>query len=90
MKVVEPDDPTPGLQSNPPGRIAQVLRFQGVTLRELPVSQILEQAAEADLGAIVVLGLDKDGEEYFAGSFSDGADVVWLMERAKLKLMGAL
>lgn len=36
---------------------------------------------------IVVLGYDPAGEEYFASSIADGADVIWLLERLKLKLL---
>lgn len=62
---------------------------------ELPVTtrldteaeRIMAQAKDADLQGVVVIGYRKDGTEYFASSIADGADVVWLMERTKLKLM---
>jgi hypothetical protein len=88
MKLVDPDEPSPELVSNPPKRQAQVLRFDGVTLRDLPAEQVIEGAAEQGLKSVVVLGYDADGDEYFASSIADGADVLWLMERLKQRLLG--
>lgn len=58
-----------------------------VTRLDLPPERILSAAIGAELKSVVVVGYDKDGEEYFASSLADGGDVVWLMERAKLKLL---
>ena len=34
-----------------------------------------------------MIGYDAEGDEYFAASVADDADVVWLLERAKHKLI---
>ena len=57
-----------------------------VTTLDLPPDRILE-GAKGQLERVVILGYDHEGQEYFASSFSDGGTVMWLMERAKLKLM---
>jgi hypothetical protein len=88
MKLIDPDNPPNELESNPPKRQAQILRFDGVTLRDLPAEQVIEGAAEKGLQSVVVLGYDADGDEYFASSIADGADVLWLMERLKQRLLG--
>jgi len=56
-----------------------------VTTLDIPVERVLEGAK--DLTKVVLVGYDADGEEYFASSFSDGGEAIWLMERAKLKLL---
>lgn len=57
-----------------------------VTTLDLPPDRILEAALEK-LESVVIMGYDKDGNEYFASSFADGGDVLWIMERSKLKLL---
>ena len=57
-----------------------------ITTLDLPPDRILE-AAKGKLERVVIVGYDHEGNEYFASSFSDGGEVMWLMERAKLKLM---
>jgi hypothetical protein len=66
---------------------ANVVRFNGITKLELPVQTILDKAAEAGLTEIVVIGIDADGDEYFASSQAGGPDVLWHLERARHKLM---
>lgn len=39
------------------------------------------------LKSVVVVGWDTEGGEVFASSLADGAEVLWLLERAKLKLL---
>jgi hypothetical protein len=70
-----------------PARTAQVLRFRGVTHRDIDPAQVLDGAR--NLPCVVVLGYDKDGAEYFASSVADGADVLWLLERLKAQLLAA-
>lgn len=65
---------------------SKVTLFNGITRLDLPPDRILEGAI-GKLDSVVLLGYDKDGEEYFASSIADGSDVVWLIERAKLELL---
>lgn len=59
-----------------------------ITRLDLPPERILNAALSADLTEVVILGTDKDGNEYFASSQGGGPDVLWHLERAKLKLLG--
>ncbi len=67
-----------------------VLEFTGITTVDIPPTKILAKAAGAKLKDVVVVGHDADGGLYFASSSADGGDVLWLFERAKLFLLGAL
>jgi hypothetical protein len=66
---------------------ADVVTFPGITTLDLPPERIIQKASEAGLMDVVILGYDKDGEEYFASSVADGAEVLWLLERLKLQLL---
>lgn len=63
-----------------------VVDINCITTIDLDPDRVLS-AAIGKLEDVVVIGYSKDGEEYFASSVADGADVVWHLERAKLKLL---
>ena len=65
---------------------ADIVNFPGISYLDLPPDRILEGAA-GKLERVVIIGYTADGEEYFASSIADGGEVVWLMERMKLKLL---
>ena len=65
-----------------------VIPLNNVTRLDIPVDRVLQGADDADLEHVVILGYGKEtGEEYFASSYADGGDVLWLLERAKLQLL---
>ena len=64
-----------------------IVDFPGVTRLDIPAERVLEWASKKDLKSVVVMGYTEDGDEYFASSIADGGEVVWLIERAKLKLL---
>jgi hypothetical protein len=66
--------------------MAKVLQLNCVTRLDLPVDRVLE-AAKGQLDGCVIIGYDKDGDEYFASTFADGGTVLWLIERCKMKLL---
>lgn len=66
--------------------MGQVINFTGVTRLDIPPDRMLE-AAIGQLDKVVILGYDKDGEEYIASSAADGGTVLWLMERCKKRIM---
>lgn len=69
------------------GHVSNVIPFTGITKLDLPPDRILESAI-GHLDGVVVLGYKKDsGEEYFASSYADGGDMLWLLERAKQALL---
>lgn len=66
--------------------MGEVVNLECITRLDLPPDRILESAM-GKLAGVVIIGYDKDGAEYFASSIADGADVLWLMERSKKKLL---
>jgi hypothetical protein len=64
-----------------------VVMLPVITRLDLPPERILNGAIKRGMKEVIVIGYDSDGEEYFASSIADGADCVWHLERAKLKLL---
>lgn len=76
---------TPDLDTAPtPGE--NVLPLGGVTKFDIPVDRVLS-AAIGNLKGVVILGYDADGEQYFATTYADGGEVLWLLEKCKHELM---
>lgn len=68
--------------------MGNVIDLPVITNLDLDPQRVLTKALDAGLtGGVVILGYDKDGDEYFASSISDGSSVLWLMERLKMKLL---
>lgn len=63
-----------------------IILFPGITRLDIPADRVLRAAMDV-LEGVVVLGYDADGEEYFASSYADGGDVIWLLERCKKLLL---
>lgn len=66
--------------------MGEVVLLNNITKLDLPADRVLEAAIEK-LDKVVVIGYEKDGDEYFASSIADGAEVLWLLERLKKKLL---
>ena len=66
--------------------MSKVIQLDTITYLDLPPDRVLQNTI-GELDSVVLMGYDKDGEEYFTSSISDGADVLWLLERCKLKLL---
>ena len=66
--------------------MAKVIPLGCITKLDLPVDTILE-AAKGKMEGVVLLGYDKDGEFYFASTYADGGDVLWLLENCKKQLL---
>lgn len=64
-----------------------VIELQVVGKLDIPPTKILARAAAAKLRNVIVVGVDSDGEFYFASSKADGGDVIWWLEMAKKKLL---
>lgn len=52
--------------------------------------EILLDAARGELANVIIIGFTHDGDEYFASSQGDGAQVLWQLERAKHKLLNVV
>ena len=53
----------------------------------VPPSRVLKAASAANLTEVVIIGYDADGEEYFASSQANGAEVLWHLKRAEYRLL---
>lgn len=58
-----------------------------VTTHDIPVARVLQQALDAGLEEVVVVGYTSEGAEFFMANVADGAAVLWHLERAKIKLL---
>jgi hypothetical protein len=67
-------------------KMTKVVDIGGVTRLNLPVDRVLESAKDTMTG-VVLLGYDKEDNEYFASTFADGGDVLWLLRRCEQKLL---
>jgi len=66
--------------------MSNVILFNGITRLDLDPDMVLENS-KGKLEGVILIGYDKEGEEYFASTYADGGDVLWLLERMKLRLL---
>lgn len=57
-----------------------------VTRLDLPPDRILE-AAKGKLASCMVIGWDEAGDLFFASSYADGGDALWLLAKAQKELL---
>ena len=66
--------------------MSNVIKFTGITRLNYDPDFILENL-KGKLEGFIISGYDKDGKEYFASTYADGGDVLWLLERMKQSLV---
>lgn len=66
--------------------MGEVVGFGGITKLDIEPDKVLT-AAVGQLRCAVVLGIDKDGKEYFASSDADMRTGLWLAEAFKLQIL---
>jgi hypothetical protein len=66
--------------------MSNVVLFTGISSLPLDPDRLLDEAI-GKLDRVLIIGVTKDGDEYFKSSDPDGATCIWDMERAKLKLL---
>lgn len=66
--------------------MGEVVNLDNITKLDLDPDRVLNGAL-AKLESVVIVGFDKDGDEYFASSVADGGTALWLLERMKMKLL---
>lgn len=66
---------------------SNVVVLKTTTRLDLPPERVLQQAMDAGLTEVVVIGLDPAGNFWFASSKSNGGDVLWHLEIAKKRLL---
>ena len=67
-------------------QMGKVIPFGGITKLDLDPDMVLENN-KGKLEGVVILGYGKDGDEYFASTYADGGEVLWLLERCKKMLL---
>lgn len=65
----------------------KVVHFGGISRIDSDPQLVLDFAGEAGLKAVLVIGYDANGEEYFGSSYASGPEALWLIERARHRLM---
>lgn len=60
--------------------------FTGITPLPFDADVILD-SAKGHLKSVIIIGETEDGDEFFSASISDGPETIWMLERAKYKLM---
>jgi len=63
-----------------------VVDFGGLSKLDLDPDRLLKKAI-GRMDQVVIIGYDKDGEEYFATSQADGGETLWHLQRAIHRLM---
>ncbi len=58
-----------------------------VSTHDQPADRVLDQALAKGMKSVVIVGYDRDGKEYFASSYADGADALWALQRGSLRLL---
>lgn len=67
--------------------MGRVIPLGCITKLDLPVDRVLESAKGMDLEGVVLLGYRKNGDQYFASTYADGGEVIWLLEMCKKQLL---
>lgn len=60
-----------------------------ITTLDIPTERVLNAALskKVPLQGVLVIGVDADGEFYFASSIADGADTLWWLKIAEKRLL---
>lgn len=66
--------------------MGELVPFNGVTRLDIDIGRVLDCAKESLKGGVVI-GWDQDGEFYFASSYADGGEVLWLLRQAERALL---
>lgn len=67
--------------------MSAVTIFPGVTPLPFDADVMLDGAKCVGLKSVVIIGETESGEEFFSSSISSGPETLWMLERAKHKLM---
>lgn len=64
----------------------KIISFGGTTTLNMPPDKVLKSAI-GKLESVIIIGYDKNENEYFASSIADSGDILWLIERCKQELL---
>ena len=66
--------------------MSKVIDLPVITKLDLDPDRLLRKAI-GEMSEVVIVGFDKNGDEYFASSVADGGACLWHLSRAKKKLL---
>ncbi len=66
--------------------MSNVVELGTATRLDIPAEKVLKSALDRDLKSIVIVGIDKDGNEYFASTMADGGDCIYWLQRGIWRL----
>jgi hypothetical protein len=66
--------------------MADIIQFNGITRLDLEADRTLENL-KGKLQGFIIAGYTPDGEEFFASTYADGGDALWIAERFKKALL---
>jgi cell wall assembly regulator SMI1 len=68
---------------------ADILKFTGLTVEDIPSHQVLDGAKESftEYGNIVVIGWDKNDDFYMASSNANVEKLLYLLKTAEIAVM---
>lgn len=67
--------------------MGDVIGMPITTLLDSDPDNVLVQACAVGFERVVIIGVTVDGEEYLASSAAHNGEVLWDLERAKLRLL---
>lgn len=59
------------------------------TTLDIPVDRVLDGVKDERLEKVAVIGRTEDGDIYLASSVADARDILWLLEKLKLRILNA-
>lgn len=67
--------------------MGELVYLNNLTKLDIPVERVINDEVAKGLEHAIVIGYDKDGDFYFAGTYAAGPETLWLLELAKKKLL---
>lgn len=67
--------------------MGDVVELDIVTSLPIPAERVLRKAIENGMRECVVVGLNSDGQSYFASSMPSSSAIIYYLERAKFDLL---
>ena len=64
----------------------KVILFEGLSALDIPPERVIREAEKMELNRVIIIG-DTDEELYLATSIGKTADIVFLLEQAKFRIL---
>ena len=64
-----------------------VVEWDGETRLDVPSERVLQHAMDAGIEDVVVIGITREGDEWYESASADARTVLWLLERTKQRLL---